>query len=238
MSVVTRTLSRLTLILCAIFSGPALAGGMDDPLLSMVLLDQLEYRDADGHDPLVLQAQAWVGKDLNKIWLKAEAERVDGKTEEAELQALYSRAIARYWDIQVGLRSDIDPNPSRNWGVLAFQGLAPYYFEIDASLFLREGGHAALRVEAEYEILLTQKLILSPDLEINLHSKNDAASGVGSGLSDIEAGLRLRYEIRREFAPYVGVNWFKKYGDTADFTSSGGDAVEDWQAVVGLRAWY
>lgn len=239
---ITQTLPRLAFILCvtasACLSNQALAGAEDDPLLAMVMVDQLEYRNAEGKDPLVLQAQAWIGKDLNKIWFKAEAKRLDGKTEEAKIQALYSRAIAPYWDLQVGLRSDLDPNPSRNWGVLAFKGLAPYFFDIDASLFVRGSGHAALRVEAEYEMLFTQKLILSPDIEINVHSKDDADLGVGSGLSDIQAGLRLRYEIRREFAPYVGINWFKKYGNTANLARTGGETVEDWQAVIGLRAWY
>lgn len=215
----------------------AVAGGKDDPLLTMVLVDEFEIRDADDQ-PLVLEGQGWVGKDLQKLWLKTEFERVDGNTEEAELQALYSRSVARYWDFQLGLRKDFKPTPDRSWAVIGWQGLAPYFFEIDTALFVGESGRTALRLEAEYELLFTQRLILTPDIEINFYGHNDEDLGVGSGLSDVQAGLRLRYEIRREFAPYIGVKWFRKYGNTADFARSGGEDIDDTQLVIGIRAWF
>jgi len=229
-------LSTLLLMLSAVNS--ALAGGKDDPLLGKVMIDQLEVRDADEHNLLVLDGQGWFGKDLQKLWFKAEVERKDSETEEAELQALYSQAIAPFWDVQVGVRQDFQPTPSRTWAVIGLQGLAPYFFEIDTALFIGESGRTALRLEAEYELLFTQRLILTPEVEVNFYGQNDADLGVGSGLSDIETGLRLRYEIRREFAPYIGVNWNKSFSNTADFARSAGEKTDDVQWVIGVRAWF
>jgi copper resistance protein B len=216
----------------------ALAGGKDDPLLGKVMIDQLEVRDADEKNPVVLAAQGWLGKDLHKLWIKTDVERVDSRTQEAELQALYSQAIAPFWDVQVGVRQDFQPTPNRTWAVIGFQGLAPYFFEIDTALFVGESGRTALRLDAEYELLFTQRLILTPEIEVNFYGQNDAELGVGSGLSDIEAGLRLRYEIRREFAPYIGVNWNKSFGNTADFARNAGEEIDDLQWVIGVRAWF
>lgn len=212
--------------------------GNDDPTLTKVMVDQLELRSSDGPDPWVLDAQGWVGKDLHKLWLKTEVERVDGETEEAEGQALYSRAISAYWDLQIGWRHDFRPRPSRDWLAIGLEGLAPYWFEIDAAAFVGGNGQLAARLEAEYEWMFTQRLILSPELEVNLHSKDDEAVGVGSGLSNMELGLRLRYEIRREFAPYLGVNWSRKFGKTADFARHEGEDTDDVQIVAGIRAWF
>lgn len=218
--------------------GQAHGAAKDDPVLTMAKLDQFEVRDADESDPLVIEGQAWIGQDLKKLWLKAEFEYADSGTEEVELQALYSRAIAPFWDVQVGLREDFQPNPSRSWAVLGIQGLAPYFFEVDAAVFLGESGRTALRLEAEYELLFTQRLILTPEMEINFFGQNDRATSTGSGLSEIELGLRLRYEIRREFAPYIGINWSRKYGNTADFSRLEGVNVSDTQFVAGVRAWF
>ena len=228
----------LTVPIFSMLATQAIAGSKDDPLLTKVLLDQFEVREADDDNPVVLEGQGWTGKDLNKLWLKLELERVDDETEEAELQALYSKAITTYWDFQVGLREDFEPTPSRTWGVIGLQGLAPYFFEIDTALFVGDSGRTALRLEAEYELLFTQRLILTPEIEVNLYGKDDAATGVGSGLSDVEFGLRLRYEVRREFAPYIGVNWIKKYGNSADFSRVAGDKVSDTQIVLGVRMWF
>ena len=199
-------LSTLIVSLLLGSSSYVLAGAKDDPLLTKVLIDQLEVRNADDGNPWVLDGQGWIGKDLQKLWLKVEVERNDGETEEAELQALYSQAIAPFWDIQVGLRQDFQPSPNRSWAVIGLQGLAPYLFEIDTALFVGESGRTALRLKAEYELLFTQRLILTPEIEANFYGKNDEELGIGSGLSDLNTGLRLRYEIRREFAPYIGVN--------------------------------
>ncbi|MCP5303849.1 MAG: copper resistance protein B [Chromatiaceae bacterium] len=219
---------------------PALtqAAGNDDPILAKVMINQLEIRSTNGPDPRVLEAQAWIGRDLNKLWLKADVEHVDGKTEEAEVQALYSRAVAPYWDLQVGWRHDIRPKPDRDWLAIGLEGLAPYWFEIDAAAFIGESGQVGARLEAEYEWMFTQRWVLSPEMKIDLHTKNDEATGTGSGLSDLELGLRLRYEIRREFAPYIGVNWTRKFGNTADFARAEGEDTNDVQFVAGVRAWF
>jgi len=214
------------------------AGMEDDPVITKVMIDQFETRVTDGDDPLVLEGQAWIGKDLNKFVIKADAEQVNGSTEELELQALYSRAIAPFWDFQVGVRQDQKPKPGRNWLAIGFQGLAPYWFEIDTALFIGESDQIGLRFTAEYEWMLTQRWVLSPDIEFNIYSKNDQATGTGSGLSDTQLGLRLRYEIKREFAPYIGVNWNKKYGNTATFAKNEGEKVDDTQFVAGIRVWF
>ena len=138
------------------------------------------------------------------------------------MQFLYSKAIARYWDFQLGVRHDFEPSPSRSWAAIGFKGLAPYFFDIDAAAFIGESGRTALRFEAEYELLFAQRLILTPDIEINIYGQNDPDVGIGSGLSDIEAGLRLRYEIRRELAPYIGINWSRLFGNTEDFARIAG----------------
>lgn len=228
----------LLLVLLMIPTASAAGEMEDDPLLSMLVVDQLEIRDIKGDDVLAWEVDGWLGKDLQKLWLKSEGEHVDEDFEEAELQLLYSRAVAPYWDIQLGWRHDIHPKPSRDWATLGVKGLAPYYFDIDASLFVGASGRTAARLVAEYELMLTQKLVLVPEVELNLFGKDDDETGTGSGLSDIEAGLRLRYEIRREFAPYVGVNWTHLFGDTADYAREEGEDTDDVQLVLGLRFWF
>ena len=231
-------LPALSLFLILGFINTAVAGSKDDPILGKVLIDQFEFRGADENTPLILDGQGWIGKDIEKLWFKAEVERPKGETEEAELQALYSQAIAPFWDVQVGLRQDFQPTPSRTWATIGLQGLAPYFFEVDAALFFDDSSQTAFRLEAEYELLFTQRLILTPEIEFNFYGQNDVELGNGSGLSDVEAGLRLRYEIRREFAPYIGVNWNKRFGNSADFARSAGEDTEDFQWVIGVRAWF
>jgi len=228
----------LAAAICLFISDDARADMEDDPLLLTVMLDQIETRDASGDNALFWDAQGWLGKDLHKIWFKTDGERTAGDTDEAELQFLYSKAIARYWDFQAGVRHDFKPSPSRSWVAMGFKGLAPYFFDIDAAAFIGESGRVALRFEAEYELLITQRLILTPDIEINFYGQNDPEVGIGSGLSDIEAGLRLRYEIRRQFAPYIGVNWTRLFGNTADFANIAGRDTSEAQLVIGLRAWF
>ncbi len=226
-------------VLGTLLSASVYAGGMeDDPILTKVMIDQLEYRVAKGPDPVVLEAQAWIGKDLNKFVINADVEQVLGSIEEQEIQALYSRAVYPYWDFQIGVQNISKPGPNRNALAIGFQGLAPYFFEMDTTLFIGEKSQVGLRVSAEYEILFTQRLILSPEVEVNIFSKDDSAAGIGAGLSNSRAGLRLRYEIRREFAPYIGINWLNKYGNTANYARTAGEIVSDTQFVFGVRAWF
>ncbi|MFK5914499.1 MAG: copper resistance protein B [Woeseiaceae bacterium] len=228
----------ISALIGCVLSTSLYASGADDPIVTKVMIDQLETRITDGDDPLVLEGQAWIGYDLDKFVIKADVEQVNGETEELELQALYSRAVAPFWDFQIGVRQDQKPKPGRDWFVVGFQGLAPYWYEIDTALFFGESGQVGLRLAAEYEWMITQRLVLSPEIEVNIHSKNDELTGTGSGLSDTQVGIRLRYEIKREFAPYIGINWNKKYGSTATFARNDGEKVDDTQIVVGIRAWF
>lgn len=228
--------------LAAVFFLPAAwaaAGGMeDDPLLAMVLVDQLELRLGDGGPLLVWDAEGWVGRDLDKVWIKTEGEARDGRLEEAEVQLLYSRAVASYWDLQLGLRHDFRPRPRRDWLVLGIKGLAPWFFDIDAALFVGEEGRTAARLLAGYEILFTQRLSLVSEVEVNLAGGSDPDVGSGSGLVSTEVGLRLRYEIHRRFAPYIGVTWTGLHGETADYSREKGEKTGDTSFAVGIRAWY
>ncbi len=214
-------------------------GGMnDDPFLTMLTVDQFEIRAGEGDTPLVWDAEGWLGKDLNKLWIKTDGEYADGQVEETEIQALYSRAIAPFWDLQAGWKRDIRPSPDRDWFAFGIKGLAPYYFDVDAALFVGKNGRTAARLQFEYEFMFTQRLILVPEIELNFYGKDDSAVGIGSGLADTEVGLRLRYEIRREFAPYIGVNWTHLYGNTADYAREEGEDADDFRVVAGIRFWF
>lgn len=209
-----------------------------DPLIASVMLDKVEVRDTDNSNMTALEAEAWIGHDLNKFWIKTELEHHSGKIEHAQVQALYSHAIAPFWDLQTGLRQDAKPSPSRTWGVIGIQGLAPYFFEVDAAFFVGEAGRISAKIKAEYDLLFTQKLILSPEVEMNFFGQNDEATNSGAGLSNVDAGLRLRYEIQREFAPYIGILWSKKFCNTKDFVRHQNETVSDVQWTIGLATWF
>lgn len=211
---------------------------MDTGRFSFLLVDRLEYRAQTGDNALNWDVQGWLGGDYNKLWIKSEGDyRVGGRTEEAEIQALYARRISPYWHVQAGVRHEARPRPEQNSGVLALQGLAPYWFNVEASAFFR-GGDVSGRVEAEYDQLLTQRLILQPRFETNVAASADLARGIGSGFNDVSLGLRLRYEIKREFAPYIGVTWTRKLGNTADLARLAGEDVRQFAVVAGIRVWY
>ncbi len=219
-------------------SSLSFAGGIPDDPVVFKVMGEVESRSTQGSNPKVWGIDAWVGKDLEKFWIKSEGEKVDGKIAEAELQLLYSKAVSPYWDLQVGIKKDFKPTPTRQWAVVAAKGLAPYLIEVDASLFVGSSGRLGMRLDTEYEYMFSQQLVLSPEIELNAFAKDDEVTGTGKGLSNIEAGLRLRYELSREFAPYIGINWGKKYGNTATFASNEGEDVEDAQIVAGIRFWF
>ncbi len=211
-------------------------GGMKT---SFVQADRLEYQVFEDEDVLLLDGNAWYGGDLNKVWLKAEAEYLPdtGTLEEAELQALWSRAVSPYFDLQAGLRQDFEPR-GRTHAVLGFQGLAPYLFELDSAAFVSTQGDLTARIEAEYELVLTQRLILQPRAEISFSAQDIPELQTGSGLTGIDAGLRLRYEVVREFAPYIGVEWQKRLGETGDILEAAGEETGRTAFLIGVRAWY
>jgi len=227
-------------ILLAVATGnPAVAAESDDQINTFLQVEQLEYRVGNGDDSVNWDAGGWIGEDYNKLWFKTEGEKViDGKVEEAEIQLLYSRLISPFFDLQVGLRGDVKPEPERAFGVIGFQGLSPYFFEIDTAAFISNKGEVSARLEAEYEALLTQRMVLQPSLELNLAVQDVEERGIGSGINDIELGLRLRYEFEREFAPYIGINWSRKIGETADFAEEEGEGIDAFSFVAGVRFWF
>jgi copper resistance protein B len=206
--------------------------------VGMLLIDQLEAfhgRDANGQS---WEAQAWYGSDENKLWIRTEGERSRGKLEDGDLEAFWSHNIATFWSTQLGVRQEIGEGPTRTWAAFGVQGLAPYWFELEATGYVGPSGRTAARVRAEYELLFTQRLILQPEAEINLYGKNDPQRRIGSGVSDVQFGLRLRYEIRRQFAPYIGVNWVRRIGTTADYARQDHQPILDRQIVAGVRLWF
>ena len=204
----------------------------------LVQLEKLETWDAGGGGGLLWEGQGWYGGDLNKLWLRTEGERVDNSTEAADVEVLYGRSVARWWEVVAGVRHDFEPGSSQSWAAIGVTGLAPQKFEIEATAYLGDAGRTALRFEAEYELLLTNRLIARPLLELNLLGKDDPERGLGSGVTAAEIGIRLRYEVTRQFAPYVGVVYERAYGETADFRRSDGEDVDDTRVVAGVRAWF
>lgn len=231
-------MNKAALLPLALMASAAFAHESADPLLFSATVEHLEWRKSDGQDPLVLEGRAWLGYDLQKLWLDLDLEYIDGEVEALELQALYSRALSPYWDWQAGVRHDRHSDFDRTWIALGIRGLAPYFFESGAAVFIGEGGAVALRLQAEYEILFTQQWILSPELTLDFHGQNHAETTTGSGLSSSAFGWRLRYEIRPELAPYLGVHWQRKYGNTAEFARAQGEPDSDRQWVLGVRFWF
>lgn len=211
----------------------------ENRLHSYFEIDQLDYQRGGGDEALNWEAQGWFGGDYNRAWLKTRGERVAGEgMERAELQLLYGRMIAPFWDWQLGVRYDFEPEPSRAHAVAGIQGLAPYFFEVDAAAFISEKGDLTARFEAGYDLLLTQRLIVRPSVEINFAGQSIEELGIGSGLNELEWGVRFRYEIVREIAPYVGLERTRKRGKTADLARSAGRDARDSRIVAGIRIWF
>jgi copper resistance protein B len=205
----------------------------------MVLLDRTEAVFREGRNGYAWDWEGWYGGDYNRLWVKTEGEAEFGEAvESAEIQALYSRAINPWFNLQAGLRYDVRPEPDRAHLVVGVQGLAPYWFEVDAAVFLSDEGDLTARLEVEYDQRITNRLILQPRVEFDLAAQDVPELGIGSGLATVEAGLRVRYEIKREFAPYVGVQYERRIGDTARFARAEGEDVGGWSFLVGLRSWF
>lgn len=209
----------------------------DDPLISKFMLDKLEYVHGVS-DSMAWDGRFRIGYDLNRAWVRSEGQRVHGKTQDADVELLWGHTFAPFWDVVSGVRHDFGTGPSRDWAALGIQGLAPYKFYVEATAYMGSSGRTAARLKTSYDLLLTQRLILSPEVDANLYSKDDPSRGIGAGLSDASLGLRLRYEIRREFAPYIGFNLVRKYGKTADFSRAEGAPAHDVQLVTGVRIWF
>ena len=210
-----------------------------------LLIDRLEVALRDGRDAYIWDdAQFWYGGDINRLWIKSQGEgEFGGGLEAAEVQALYSRAISPWFDLQAGARYDFAPDPGRGYLVLGLQGLAPYWFELDAAMFLSERGDVTARFEAEYDLRITQRLILQPQIEADFALQDVPELRLGSGLSTAELGLRLRHEFfparaPAVFAPYLGVQYERAFGDTAAFRRAAGERVGGWSLLLGVRTWF
>jgi copper resistance protein B len=209
-----------------------MASEMGGQIYAHAVLDQFEGRLGAGGGEFRWDGYGWVGGDYDKLWVRSEGlVKGDGSVADGDHELLYDRAISTYFDLQAGLRSDLDGSATRNWAALGVQGLAPLFFELAATAYVGDAGHLAARFQASYDLLLTQRLILQPEAEINLYAKADPARRVGQGLYDIDAGLRLRYEVTRKVAPYLGVTWAHRTGAAAE-------ATNDARLVAGIRAWF
>ncbi len=243
-----RALAAAALALAALPAGAREPGWPppvhDDPVFWKVLVDQLEVRAAEGPEVLGWDAVAWVGRDTDRLWIKAEGEEALGGEGrgEVEVQLLYGRWIAAFWDLLAGLRHDRTwgpgPDRSRTFGVLALTGLAPYWVEVEPALFVSQHGDLSARLTAETDWNLTRRLTLQPKLELDAALQRVEEFGVGRGLNHLELGLRLRYEVRRELAPYLGLTWSRALGATADLARRDGEEVEAVSLVAGVRFWF
>jgi len=204
----------------------------DDPLITMLVMDRFEVLNND-ENTRVWEGSFYMGYDLDKLYIYSDGEATSDGLESSQNELVYSRAIAPFWDAQVGLVYDKNANDSQTWGEIAIAGLSPYYFETRAALLVNGDGNVGLRLDAEYEALFTQKLILSTSVEADFYTKDDVTMQLGSGLSSMEAGLRLRYEVVREFAPYIGVTWDKTFGNTHDY-----NPIDETNFLVGVRFWF
>ncbi len=213
---------------------------MGNQVFTHLLFDQLEGRIHGGNKQFRWDGEGWVGTDTNRLWIKTEGFAGNGAVSDGDQEALYDRPIPRlrYFDAQVGLREDLDSGPRRIWGAVGIEGLAPYFFEFSPTLYFRDGGNVAGRIEGLYNLLITQRLVAQPEVEMNFYNKDDRSREVGSGLSDIDTGFRLRYEFSRKFAPYVGFAYNGKFGGTAAYAPRLRETRDNASFVFGLRMWY
>ncbi|NQW05077.1 MAG: copper resistance protein B [Acidobacteria bacterium] len=208
-----------------------------DGITFMVLFDQAEWRGT-GDGGAAWDNRTWIGGDINRLWLRSEGEADNERVENAFATALVGHSFARWWDVVAGVRQDFRPGSAQTWVAFGIQGLAPYWFEVEATGYVGASGRTHMRLEVEYELLITNRLILQPLIEAEVYGKSDPARDIGAGLTSIETGLRLRYEIRREFAPYLGVTWGRKFFGTADRARAAGQDVSGGRVVFGLRTWF
>jgi copper resistance protein B len=210
----------------------------DEKSMGSVLINRLESQRDSNDTSTAYDMRAWYGRDYQRLLLKAEGNINAGELEESNTSLYWSQAVASFWDAHLGLRHDSGIAPDRDWFSVGVEGLAPYWFDLDATLNIGDKGRILLSLEAEYELLLTQRVILQPRLAVDLRHKEDAESGLGPGVTEIVAGMRLRYEVRREFAPYLGIEWTGSYGATAEYIRNAGNEPIQARAVAGLRLWF
>ncbi len=222
----------------AAFPQVAMHAMHDDDIQSFVRFDRFEAWNANNGAGLEWEGSGWVGTDLDRLWIRSEGERSDGRLADADLEVLYGHSIAAWWDVLAGVRHDFKPGAAQDFATIGVAGVAPGKFDVKATAYIGTSGQVAARFEADYDLLLTNRLVLQPLVELNFHGREDARRGIGSGLGTVEAGLRLRYEITRRFAPYVGIVRERAYGGTAGFRRGADENVDDTRLVAGLRFWF
>lgn len=204
-------------------------------LLRVERLEQFDGRHGRGQ---AWEASGWIGGDIHRLWMRSRGEREAGRTQASNVELAYGRAVSPWWDALIGVRHDVRPAQSRTWAAIGLQGLAPYKFETSAMLYAGSGGQVLAEAEIEYEVLLTNRLILQPVIEATLAARDEPEHGLGRGLGKVEAGLRLRYEFTRRFAPYIGLSHERLFGDTADYHAAAGGTARDTRWVAGVRLWF
>jgi copper resistance protein B len=224
---------------------PAPASGWPKPVednrvLTFVTFDQLEGRTNGPNTAFRWDGEGWIGTDFNKLWLKSEGRVTNGDTSDGDQEILYDRPIPhlRYFDWQAGVRLDLDSGPTRAWAAIGVQGLAPYFFNFAPTLYIRDGGRVAGRIQGSYDLYLTQRLILQPQVELNFYSQPDRGRGIGTGLSELDSGLRLGYQFSRKFAPYLGYAYSGVFGQTATFSRQAGEPTSAPRFVFGAWVWH
>jgi copper resistance protein B len=213
------------------------AWAMDESMTFHLVRGEIDATSIDDADVVNWEGEAWIGGDRNKLWFKTEGELADGEAEFAEIQALWSRNIADFWDLQAGVRVDLAPDTTP-YLVLGVQGLAPYQFETEAAAFVSDDGDISARLHQSLDLLLTQRLILEPHIEVNLHAQDVPERNIGAGISDVEGGLQLRYEITRKFAPYLDIVYERALGETESLMRDAGEEVEETSLRAGVRFWF
>ncbi|MFN4353342.1 copper resistance protein B [Parvibaculum sp.] len=200
------------------------------------VVTEVDYAARDG-DQWRWHVDGWIGSDVERVWIRSAGKIEDGDVEKAELQLLYGRNVHPFWDVLVGVRQDLEPD-SKTWAAAGVTGLAPYFFESDVTAFLSTDGDAALRIEQSVDIPLTQKLIAEPYIEVNAYAQDMPERGIGAGFSDVELGLKLRYEITRKFAPYAALTWERALGETASQARAAGESTDEAALRIGIRFWF
>jgi len=209
-----------------------------DAVNYFVLFDQLEWQGGDGRAGASWDMKGWIGGDRDRFWFRTEGDARQTRLASTQTHFLYGRAIARWWDLVVGVRQDVRPGPAQTWAAVGIQGIAPYWFDVQATAYVGASGRTHLRFESEYDLLLTNRLVLQPLVEAEIYGKSDPDHGFGAGLSTVDVGLRLRYEIRREFAPYVGLVWSRTFFGTAEVAEAAGERSEGARLALGARLWF
>jgi copper resistance protein B len=209
----------------------------DQRIYFHVLADQLEGRFGTGSG-FRWETEGWAGTDYDRVYLKSEGFATGGKIEDGRHELLYAKPISSFFDLQGGVRIDADSRAGRTWAAFGIEGLAPLFFHVSATGYVSDRGHVAARLEGSYDLLLTQRLILQPQAELNLYSKSDPGRAIGAGISDLDMGLRLRYEFDRKFAPYIGVAYENKFAGTANYARAAGEPTSGLRFLAGVRVWF